>query len=79
MNKLETSAVGIHESLKIVADYQTHHRLRETQGRIFAEELNERVQFWSIGQSVIILLVGIGQIIVLKSFFTDKKNVVSYT
>ncbi|KAK2168922.1 hypothetical protein LSH36_13g12000 [Paralvinella palmiformis] len=73
MTQMESSAVTIHEGLKIVIDYQTHHRLRETQGRAFAEDLNERVQLWSIGQSVVILLVGIGQIIILRSFFTDKR------
>ena len=43
---METSAVTIHEALKVILDYQTHHRLREAQGRAFAEELNERVHFW---------------------------------
>jgi len=65
----------IHEALKVVTDYQTHHRLRESTGRGFAEDLNERVQFWSIGESVIILLIGIGQVLVLRSFFTDKRTI----
>ncbi len=68
---METSAVTIHEALKVVIDYQTHHRLRESQGRAFAEDVNERVQYWSIGESIVILIVGIGQVIVLKSFFTE--------
>ncbi len=74
---METSAVTMHEALKVIIDYQTHHRLRESQGRSFAEDLNERVQYWSIGQSIIILLVGIGQIMILKSFFTDKRHPIS--
>jgi len=74
MTQMETSAVTIHEALKVVSDYQTHHRLRESQGRAFAEDLNERVQYWSIGESIIILIIGIGQVIVLKSFFTDKRS-----
>lgn len=41
---METSAVAVHEALKSIRDFQTHHRLREAQGRVFAEELNERVQ-----------------------------------
>lgn len=72
--QMEAAAVTIHEALKVVTDYQTHHRLRESQGRKFAEDLNDRVQLWSIGESVIILLVGIGQILILRSFFTDKKH-----
>jgi len=73
---METSAQLIHNELKIIIDYQTHHRLREAQGRVFAEDLNERVQYWSVGQAVIILLVGIGQVMVLRSFFTDKRPIV---
>lgn len=75
MTQMETSAVSMHEALKVVLDYQTHHRLREAQGRSFAEDLNERVQLWSIGESIIVLIVGIGQVLVLRSFFQDKKSV----
>ena len=71
---METSAVTIHEALKVVVDYQTHHRLRESQGRGFAEDLNERVQYWSIGESLIVLVIGVGQVLVLRSFFTDKRH-----
>ncbi|XP_064645427.1 transmembrane emp24 domain-containing protein 7-like [Lineus longissimus] len=79
MTQMETSAVAIHEALKVVNDYQTHHRLRESTARGFAEDLNERVQLWSIGESIIILIIGIGQVLVLRSFFTDKKGTVSST
>ncbi|BFZ14066.1 hypothetical protein BsWGS_17105 [Bradybaena similaris] len=68
---METSTVNIFESLKTVLDYQTHHRLREAQGRVFAEDLNQRVLYWSIGESLLIILIGIGQILVLRSFFTN--------
>lgn len=71
--QMESSAGVMHENMKSTIDYQTHHRLRESQGRAFAEDLNDRVQYWSLGQSVVILLVSIGQIIVLRSFFTDKR------
>ncbi|KAI8785638.1 transmembrane emp24 domain-containing protein 3 [Biomphalaria glabrata] len=71
MTLMETSSVNIFESLKSVLDYQTHHRLREAQGRAFAEDLNERVLYWSIGESLVIILIGIGQILVLRSFFTN--------
>lgn len=71
MTQMETSLYKSFESLKNVIDYQKHHMLREAQGRSFAEDLNERVQFWSIGQTVIILIVGISQILVVRSFFSD--------
>ena len=57
--QLETAAVQIHEALKVTADYQTHFRLRESQGRSFAEDLNEKVMLWSLGESLMILIIGI--------------------
>lgn len=74
MTMLETSAVNTHDSLETVLDLQTHHKLRESQGRAHAENLNERVLYWSVGQTVVILIIGIGQVLVLRSFFTDKRR-----
>ncbi|KAK6185259.1 hypothetical protein SNE40_007529 [Patella caerulea] len=79
MTLMETSAQNTHEDLKTVLDYQTHFRLRESQGRGFAEDLNERVMIWSIGESIIIVIICIGQILVLRSFFTDKHKTASAT
>ena len=59
---MESSAQEIHENLNAVIDYQTHHRLRETQGRHRAEELNERIMIWSIFVTVAIFSVGFGQV-----------------
>jgi len=71
---LESSTNGIHEGLKQIDDLQTHHRLREGTGRKRAEDLNERVMWWSIGQTVVIFIIGIGQVLILRSFFTDKRT-----
>jgi len=73
LTQMESSAQEIHENLNAVIDYQTHHRLRETQGRHRAEELNERIMVWSVFVTVAIFAVGIGQIWVLKSFFAEKR------
>ena len=73
---METSSVNIHEDLNSVVDYQTHHRLREAQGRGFAEDLSDRVFYWSLGQSIIILVIGIGQVLVLRSFFTERRGTI---
>jgi len=75
MTQLESAAVQIHEALKVTTDYQTHFRLRESQGRSFAEDLNEKVMLWSIGESLMILVIGISQILILRSFFSDKKTI----
>lgn len=70
---MESTCLSIHEILKVVEDTQTKYRLREAQDRLRAEDLNERVYYWSIGQSVIICVVSIGQVFMLKSFFKEKK------
>lgn len=72
--QMESACVSIHEALKSVIDYQTHFRLREAQGRSRAEDLNTRVAYWSIGEAIILLVVSIGQVFLLKSFFSDKRT-----
>ena len=73
MTQMEASAQDIHKALNTIIDFQTHHRLRETQGRKRAEDLNERVLWWSILESLAVLLIGFGQVFILKNFFTEKK------
>jgi len=73
LTQMETSSREVHENLNSVIDFQTHHRLRETQGRKRGEDLNERVMIWSVFVTVAIFTVGLGQVFVLKSFFSDKK------
>ncbi|XP_041356479.1 transmembrane emp24 domain-containing protein 7-like isoform X1 [Gigantopelta aegis] len=75
MTMMESGCVNIHESLRFIADGQTHYRLREAQGRVFAKHLRSGVMYWSIGQTAIILLVSIGQVFVLRGFFADKKTI----
>ena len=59
---MESASQEIHEGLNAVIDYQTHHRLRETQGRHRAEELNERIMIWSVFVTIAIFSVGFGQV-----------------
>jgi hypothetical protein len=75
---------------RIVDDYQTHHRLREATARKRAEDLNERVTYWSLGQTAVVVLIGVGQVyiekmyiylitylfqvLLLRSFFSDRKT-----
>ncbi|XP_057316709.1 transmembrane emp24 domain-containing protein 7-like [Hydractinia symbiolongicarpus] len=74
LTMIESSAVQIHESLKVIIDYQTHHRLREATSRDMAEYLNERVQYWSIGQGVIIMAMSLLQVYILRNFFAEKRD-----
>ena len=74
LTQLETSTEKIHEALRVVHDYQTHHRLRETVGRNTAENLNHRVQYWSLGETVLFVVVAITQVLILRRFFTEKRT-----
>ena len=74
LTQLESSMSRMHEALKIVRDYQTHHRLREAQGRDMGEYLNERVQYWSLGEALLLVLVGLAQVFVLRWFFAEKRS-----
>lgn len=71
--QMESSAAEIHKSLNTILDYQTHHRLRESTGRKRAEDLNERVLWWSVLETIAVLVIGVGQVFILKNFFSEKK------
>jgi len=69
---MESTAHDIHDYLNKIIDYQTHHRLKEAKSRKRAEDLNHHVALWSAAETIAILLVAIGQVILLKRFFTEK-------
>ena len=73
MTFMESSAQSIHEKLNQILDDQTHYRLREAQGRAHGEDLNDRVQLWSVAQLIVIVLVGMMQIALIRSFFANRK------
>ncbi|CAF3849531.1 unnamed protein product [Rotaria magnacalcarata] len=74
LTMIEKSVEKIHENLEKSIDDQTHHRLREATGRARAEDLNQRVQDWSLGQFLLIIFVAIGTVLLLRSFFSDRKT-----
>jgi hypothetical protein len=73
MTLMESSLQTIHDRMSEVADQQKHYQMREAQGRAHAEDLNERVQIWSILQLGVIVLVGGLQITLIKSFFANRR------
>jgi protein ERP2 len=74
LTQLETSLASIHENMNLVERYQNYHRLREANGRIAVDSLNQKVQWWSIGQSVVVIALGLTQVFVLRRFFTLSKQ-----
>uniref|UniRef100_A0A674J5K4 Transmembrane p24 trafficking protein 3 n=1 Tax=Terrapene triunguis TaxID=2587831 RepID=A0A674J5K4_9SAUR len=73
LTQMESACVTIHEALNTVIDSQTHYRLREAQDRSRAEELNHHVSYWSVGETVLLLVVSVTQVMLLKSFFTETR------
>lgn len=69
---MEATSHDIHSYLNQIIDYQTHHRLREAQSRKRAEDLNHHVALWSATETAAILLVAVGQVFMLKRFFSEK-------
>ncbi|XP_058485987.1 isocitrate dehydrogenase [NADP], mitochondrial-like [Solea solea] len=74
LTQLESSCVSIHEVLKVVADSQTWYRLREAHDRLNAELLHQRVTYWSMGETFLLFVISIGQVVLLRSFFSEKKG-----
>ena len=70
----EESLEAIHLAATNTVKFQTDYRLNEARGRHMAELLNKRVQWWSIFESCIILVTGIGQVFVLRAFFTTART-----
>nr|AAO18667.1 hypothetical protein F57B10.5 [Branchiostoma belcheri tsingtauense] len=64
----------IKESLDIVVELQNRYRRYEAVDRNNAMSLSERVQDWSMYQSVLVVVIGLGQMIILKTLFTEKQT-----
>jgi hypothetical protein len=73
MTLMESSLQNIHDHMSEVSDMQKHYQMREAQGRAHAEDLNERVQIWSLLQLGVILVVGILQVALIRSFFSHRR------
>ncbi len=72
--QMEASLENIHSSGTKVVAYQRDYRLRESRGRYIAETLSKRVTIWATIEAVIILLSGLGQVVILRTFFTEKRS-----
>lgn len=70
MTQIETSIEAIHKVLSIVEENQTHHRLREAEGKKRAEDLNWRVTWWGFMETLLIFIVSTAQVVIVKHFFT---------
>lgn len=63
------------EHVEQINKEQDYQRLREERFRYTSESTNARVLWWSLGQVIIVLVIGFLQMRHLKSFFEAKKLV----
>lgn len=70
----ESSCDNIHEVMTMVVDYQRDYRLKEVMGRYLADVVNSGVMWWSVGQTIIVMVIGFGQVFILKTFFTERDS-----
>ncbi|XP_062922203.1 transmembrane emp24 domain-containing protein 3-like [Mobula hypostoma] len=73
LTQLESSCTTIYYSLRHVIDLQSLQRLQALIDWLHAGSINTQVLYWAVSQTVSLLLVTIGQVIVLKRFFTEKR------
>eukprot|EP00054_Salpingoeca_dolichothecata_P037439 m.10922 g.10922 ORF g.10922 m.10922 type:complete len:204 (+) comp7519_c0_seq1:46-657(+) len=73
LTQIETSLVSMHDSLKKVVDYQTHHRMRESTHRKTAEYMNNRVQLVSAGEAILLVAISLFQVLYLRSLFSEPR------
>ena len=74
LTQMEKSCLTLHENFNLVERYQNYYRLREANGQMAAEYLSQRVQWWSLGQSAIVVSVGVIQVYLLRRFFTVSRE-----
>jgi len=72
--RAEESVETVHKHGTKVMQYQVQYRQNEARGRHAADTLNRHVFWWPLAQSIAILVTGLGQLFVLKWFFTEKRN-----
>ncbi|TGZ68842.1 hypothetical protein CRM22_004051 [Opisthorchis felineus] len=65
---LTTRRIGL--NLHNITATQQRERMIHTISYNFGLQLNSRVLYWSIGHSLLVILVGIGQVFLLRSFFS---------
>lgn len=66
----------IHNTALLIINYQTDYRLNEAKGRHSAENLNKKVQWWSVFEAGIIFVTGVGQVIILRAFFSLQRSTI---
>ncbi|KAJ7428308.1 Transmembrane emp24 domain-containing protein 4 [Willisornis vidua] len=75
LTELQLRARQLLDQVEQIQKEQNYQRYREERFRMTSESTNQRVLWWSIAQTIILILTGIWQMRHLKSFFEAKKLV----
>ncbi|XP_039558602.1 transmembrane emp24 domain-containing protein 4 [Passer montanus] len=75
LTELQLRARQLLDQVEQIQKEQNYQRYREERFRLASESTNQRVLWWSIAQTVILILTGLWQMRHLKSFFEAKKLV----
>ena len=67
--QMEHSIELIHFYNEQSKGFQRHYKTRETLGRHLADTIHFRVFWWSLSEAVIVIMVGFGQVLMLKNLF----------
>ncbi|XP_048418885.1 transmembrane emp24 domain-containing protein 3-like [Stegostoma tigrinum] len=73
LTQLEASCLSIHTALRSVMSMQAQQRIQALIDRLHAEDMNTHIIYWASSETIILFLVTVGQVIILKRFFTDKR------
>ncbi|CAH8626548.1 unnamed protein product [Heterobilharzia americana] len=71
---ISISLNNIHSTIYNAVTQLFENRVLLTRSYSYAVSLNKRVLYWSLGQAIIIILFGIGQVIVMRSFFSSSSS-----
>ncbi|GAB1607887.1 transmembrane emp24 domain-containing protein eca-like isoform X1 [Argonauta hians] len=75
LSELELRIRQLLDQVDQVTKEQNYQRFREERFRMTSESTNQRVLWWSIAQTIILIITGFWQMRHLKSFFEAKKLV----
>lgn len=75
LSELQLRIRQLLDQVEQITKEQAYQRIREERFRHVSDSTNSRVLWWSLGQSIILILMGVWQMRHLKSFFEAKKLV----
>ncbi|XP_051896221.1 transmembrane emp24 domain-containing protein 3-like [Pristis pectinata] len=73
LTQLESSCTNVHYTLRKVANLQSQQRVQALIDWLHADSVNTHILYWAASETIILFLVTVGQVIVLKRFFSEKK------